>query len=66
MSYVSFSYLESSKCENDMHMLNDGIGAVISYVVSYLQDAAWVKETHISPFLTIESPLALWLLSSSD
>lgn len=49
-----------------MHMLNDGIGAVISYVVSYLQDAAWVEEAHISPFLTIESPLALWLLSSSD
>ena len=31
---VFFSYLESSKCENDMHMLNDRIGAVMSHAVS--------------------------------
>lgn len=29
-----FAYLESLKCENDMHMLNDRIGAVMSYAVS--------------------------------
>ena len=34
MSYVFFAYLESLKCENDMHMLNDRIGAVMSYAVS--------------------------------
>lgn len=61
-----FHILRVQNCENDKHVLNDRIGAVVSFAVSccltlFLHDAAWVKETHIPPLLTIEFPVALWL-----
>ena len=55
-SYVFFSYLESSQlCGNDMHMLNDRIGAVMSYAVSCCLTllSAWCSLSQRDPHFTL-------------